>query len=170
MSAAAARVAIVLGSDSDLDAMRPCLETLDRLGIGRELRILSAHRAPEALRSFVRAAPKAGVRVWIAAAGGAAHLPGVIASQTTLPVIGVPMDSPMGGWDSLHSIVSMPGGVPVATVGLGPGGAKNAALLAAQVLALTDASLAAALEREKRAMAEGVLKKDAAVRKAEAAR
>lgn len=135
------QVGIVLGSDSDLPVMQEAAETLEDLGIGFEFRILSAHRCPEAVREYATTAAGRGIRVLIAAAGGAAHLAGAIAAQTTLPVIGVPMKTAaLGGHDSLLSTVQMPRGVPVATVAID--GARNGAILAAQILALSDRDLA----------------------------
>lgn len=132
-------VAIVVGSESDRPIMEETVKILDGFGVSNELRVMSAHRTPERVRRFARSAEENGTRVIIAGAGGAAHLPGVIAAQTTLPVIGVPiMGSSMMGLDSLLSIVQMPGGVPVATVSVGPAGAQNAAYLAAGILSLSD--------------------------------
>lgn len=145
--AAAPRVAIVMGSQSDWPTMRHAAETLDALGVGHDARIVSAHRTPERLFSFARGAEAEGFKVIIAGAGGAAHLPGMAASMTILPVFGVPVESKaLSGQDSLLSIVQMPGGVPVGTLAIGKAGAINAALLAAQVLALSDAGLAERLK------------------------
>lgn len=131
-----ARIAIVIGSKTDEPLMQPALDILNDLKIDFELSILSAHRKPDQVRKYALEAASKGFEVVIAAAGGAAHLPGVVASWTTLPVIGVPLPtSDLKGIDSLYSIVQMPGGVPVACVGIGAAGAKNAALLAAQILA-----------------------------------
>jgi 5-(carboxyamino)imidazole ribonucleotide mutase len=136
-------VAVVCGSRSDLPALRGCFELLDVYGIGWEASVISAHRQPEALRSYVAEAEAAGVRVFIGAAGLAAHLPGVLASLTALPVIGVPLDGgSLGGADALYSVVQMPPGVPVAGVAIGSAGAKNAAHLAARILALSDSGIA----------------------------
>ena len=130
-------VAIVMGSKSDTEALKPTLEVLDQLGIGYEVNVISAHRNPERARQYGLAARGRGVEVIIAAAGGAAHLPGVLASWTTLPVIGIPLaTSDLKGIDALLSIVQMPGGIPVATVAVGTAGAKNAAYLAAEILSL----------------------------------
>jgi 5-(carboxyamino)imidazole ribonucleotide mutase len=135
-----ARVGIVCGSRSDFPVMEKAVELLTKLEIASELRAISAHRAPELLGRWVAGAEGRGIRVFIAAAGGAAHLPGVVASRTTLPVIGVPIPTQLaGGLDSLLSIVQMPRGIPVATVSIG--GAENAALLAAEILALSDPDL-----------------------------
>jgi len=130
-------VAIVMGSKSDAEAMQPTLDILDGLGIDYEVSIISAHRNPEKVRQYGLAARGRGIEVIIAAAGGAAHLPGVLASWTTLPVIGVPLaSSELKGIDALYSIVQMPTGIPVATVAIGTAGAKNAAYLAAEILSL----------------------------------
>ncbi len=137
-----AKVAIVLGSASDQQAMQGCVEYLTQFGIPHDLKISSAHRQPEETAAFVRQAEANGYAVIIAAAGMAAHLPGFAASLTTLPVIGVPLEgSALHGVDALYSIVQMPAGIPVATVAIGPAGAKNAAVLAAEMLALHDAAL-----------------------------
>ena len=141
------RVLIVLGSESDLAVAEAAMATLDQLAISHELRISSAHRAPDATLELARGARECGVQVIIAAACLAAHLPGVIAAATTLPVIGVPVaGGPLAGTDALHSIVQMPKGVPVATFAIGEAGAANAALHAIATLATTDDALAAALE------------------------
>ena len=142
-----ADVAIIMGSQSDWPTMRHAAETLQALGIGFDKRIVSAHRTPERLYEFARGAKDAGFKVIIAGAGGAAHLPGMTASLTRLPVFGVPIESKaLSGQDSLLSIVQMPAGIPVGTLAIGKAGAVNAALLAAAVLALSDAALAARLE------------------------
>ena len=140
-------VAIIMGSQSDWDTMRHAAETLAALGIPCEKRIVSAHRTPERLYAFAKGAKAAGCKVIIAGAGGAAHLPGMTAAMTTLPVFGVPVESKaMSGVDSLYSIVQMPPGVPVGTLAIGKSGAINAALIAASVLALNDVALAKRLE------------------------
>ncbi len=140
----AARVGIVMGSESDLPVMRRCGEVLDEYAIPWELGVMSAHRAPETVRAYAGQAPQRGLRVLVAGAGAAAHLPGVLASLTTLPVIGVPLaGTPLQGFDALLSIVQMPPGVPVATVAVGEMGARNAGHLAAEILALSDPELAA---------------------------
>ncbi len=130
-------VAVVMGSKSDAEALKPTLEALEALGIDYEVSVISAHRNPEKVRQYGLAARGRGIEVIIAAAGGAAHLPGVLASWTTLPVIGLPLaTSELGGIDALYSIVQMPAGIPVATVAVGAAGAKNAAYLAAEILSL----------------------------------
>lgn len=135
-------VAVVMGSDSDFPIVSTCIETLEEFDIPYEARVISAHRTPEKAHQFASTARLKGFRVLIAAAGGAAHLAGVMASLTTLPVIGIPIQTPtLGGADSLYSTVQMPAGVPVATVAIGKAGAKNAALLAAEILALGDEEL-----------------------------
>lgn len=140
-------VAIVMGSQSDWATMKHAADTLDALGIGHDDRIVSAHRTPDRLVDFARGARAEGFKVIIAGAGGAAHLPGMIAAMTTLPVFGVPVQSrALGGQDSLLSIVQMPAGIPVGTLAIGKPGAINAALLAASVLSLTDARVAKRLD------------------------
>ena len=130
-------VGVVMGSRSDTEAVRPTLDVLGRLGIDYEVNVISAHRNPEKIRQYGLAARERGIEVIIAAAGGAAHLPGVLASWTTLPVIGVPLaTSELKGVDALYSIVQMPAGIPVATVAVGTAGAHNAAYLAAEILGL----------------------------------
>jgi 5-(carboxyamino)imidazole ribonucleotide mutase len=141
-----ATVAIIMGSQSDWETMRHAAETLKDLGIACEERIVSAHRTPDRLYAFAKGAKAAGFKIIIAGAGGAAHLPGMTASLTELPVFGVPVESKaLSGVDSLYSIVQMPAGVPVGTLAIGKAGAINAALLAASVLALSDDALAARL-------------------------
>src|SRR4051812_40704120 len=143
-----APVAIIMGSQSDWATLRHAAETLDALKIAHERRIVSAHRTPDRLYAFAKGAKAAGFKLIIAGAGGAAHLPGMTASLTSLPVFGVPIESKaLAGIDSLHSIVQMPAGVPVGTLAIGKAGAINAALLAAAILALGDAALAARLDR-----------------------
>ena len=140
-------VAIIMGSQSDWPTMKHAAETLDALGVPYAARIISAHRTPERLFAFAKGAKAAGFKVIIAGAGGAAHLPGVTASLTSLPVFGVPVESKaLSGLDSLYSIVQMPAGVPVGTLAIGKAGAVNAALLAASVLALSDPTLSNRLE------------------------
>ena len=153
------KVAVVMGSDSDLDTMRACMKRLKAFGVPFEVHVISAHRTPAAAEQFASSAREKGFGVIIAAAGKAAHLAGVLAAYTTLPVIGVPIKtSMMGGLDSLLSMVQMPKGIPVACVAVD--GSDNAAILAAQMLALSDASLAAALKDFKAAMADEVAEKD----------
>ena len=143
-TAAAPRVAVVMGSDSDLPTMQPAVQVLEQFGVAVEVRVLSAHRTPLEMVEFAQTARERGFKVIIAGAGGAAHLPGMLASLTTLPVIGVPVQSrALSGVDSLHSIVQMPAGIPVATVAIGNG--LNAGLLAAQILATADPLLAQAI-------------------------
>lgn len=153
----AVRVGIVVGSESDLPAMRKCGEVLDDYGVGWEIGVMSAHRAGDVVRAYGAAAKERGLRVLVAGAGAAAHLPGVLASLTTLPVIGVPLAAtPLAGFDSLLSIVQMPPGIPVATVAVGDMGARNAGHLAAEIIALQDAAVAAALDRMRARMRENV--------------
>lgn len=155
----AALVAVLMGSESDRSVMDEAVEALDGLGISSEVHVMSAHRTPERVREFARAAEARGVRVVIAGAGGAAHLPGAIASRTTLPVIGVPIaGGTLMGLDSLLSIVQMPGGVPVATVAVGPGGARNAAYLAAAMLSLADEEIRARYRRFRAEQSDGEIR------------
>ena len=157
-------IAILMGSDSDLPRLEPCFEKLRELAIPFEARVLSAHRTPHEVVAFVEGAAARGVRVFVCAAGGAAHLAGVVSAHTSLPVLGIPLDNPpLGGLDALLSTVQMPGGVPVATFGVGAGGPVNAALHAARVLALSDPKLAERLARFRASQGEQVLKKDAAL-------
>ena len=150
-------VAIIMGSQSDWSTMRHAAETLDQLGIAFAARIVSAHRTPQRLYDFATGAREQGFKVIIAAAGGAAHLPGMAASMTPLPVFGVPIESQaLKGMDSLLSIAQMPGGIPVGTLAIGKAGAINAALLAAAVLALSDDAIAAALDRFRAAQTDAV--------------
>ncbi|MGD2169011.1 MAG: 5-(carboxyamino)imidazole ribonucleotide mutase [Chlamydiota bacterium] len=140
-------VSIAMGSYSDMRVMESSIKILQELEIGYEVKIVSAHRTPNRLYSYAQSAKPKGIQVIIAAAGGAAHLPGMIASMTTIPVLGVPIDSKhLKGVDSLLSIVQMPGGVPVGTLAIGSPGAKNAALLAASILALNNQNIAAKLD------------------------
>jgi 5-(carboxyamino)imidazole ribonucleotide mutase len=151
------KVAVVLGSESDFETMSAALDQLARFGIGYDVQVLSAHRSPEAVAEFAEGAEGQGIQVIIAAAGKAAHLAGVIAAKTTLPVIGVPMITDLaGGLDSLLSMVQMPQGVPVATMGTGKHGAVNAAILAAQILARSDPALRQKLAGHKAEMAAKV--------------
>lgn len=155
------KVLIVMGSDSDLPVLEETARTLAQFDIPYEMRISSAHRSPRRTTELVEGAADRGIQVIIAAAGLAAHLPGVVAAGTILPVIGVPMDGgPMGGMDALYAIVQMPGGIPVATTAIGRAGAKNAALLAAQILALNDTDLRLKLLAFRKKMAEEVEEKD----------
>lgn len=151
------RVGIVLGSASDWPEVEPAAVQLQEWGIGVEVRVASAHRSPQRAHDYARHAASRGLQVIIAAAGAAAHLAGVLASETTLPVIGVPLPgSPLKGWDSLLATVQMPAGVPVATMALGPAGARNAAVFAAQILALHDARLQAVLHQHKQELEQKV--------------
>jgi 5-(carboxyamino)imidazole ribonucleotide mutase len=140
-------VAIIMGSKSDWDTLRPAAEMLEALGVSHEARVVSAHRTPDLMAQFAKDAAARGIQVIIAGAGGAAHLPGMVAAHTRLPVLGVPVESKvLRGVDSLLSIVQMPAGVPVGTLAIGSAGARNAALLAASILALHDQAIRAALE------------------------
>ena len=153
-------VAILMGSDSDAESLKGCGEVLRLFGIPFEAKVLSAHRTPEDTVEYVKAARSKGVRVFICAAGGAAHLAGVVAAYTELPVIGIPIEtSSLKGMDSLLSTVQMPAGTPVATVAIGPGGVRNAAFLAARILALGDAKLEKALKDHKEENRKKVLAK-----------
>lgn len=156
-------VGVVMGSDSDLEVMRAAVDSLGEFDVPREVRILSAHRTPDEMLTYARSAAGRGIRVIIAGAGGAAHLPGMLASATPLPVIGVPVPvTALAGIDALLSIVQMPAGVPVATVAVG--GARNAGLLAVRILAATDAELRAKMETFQSRLAESVRAKDEEVR------
>ena len=167
---AGVRVGILMGSASDRQAMEEAGKALDELGVGWEMRVLSAHRTPEAVRKYLREAPKRGVQVVIAGAGMAAHLAGVSAAETDLPVIGVPLgSSSLGGLDSLLSTVQMPPGIPVATMGIGAAGARNAGLFAARILALGDARVARTYRRFAEAQRGKVLAADRALQKDRAA-
>jgi len=160
--AEAPRVGIIMGSQSDWQTMRHAAATLDELGVPFETRLVSAHRTPERLYAYAGEARGRGLKVIIAGAGGAAHLPGMTASMTPLPVIGVPVESQaLSGLDSLLSIVQMPAGIPVATVAIGRAGAVNAALLAAAILALGDARLAGALDAWRKAQTGAVAERPA---------
>ncbi len=155
--AKAASVGLIMGSQSDWETMQHAAETLKALGVACERRIVSAHRTPKRLYDYATTAKKRGLKVIIAGAGGAAHLPGMAASMTTLPVLGVPVESAaLKGMDSLLSIVQMPGGVPVGTLAIGKAGAINAALLAASILALSDAKLGARLEAWRKRQTDSV--------------
>ena len=158
------RVAVLMGSKSDLPALEGAVETLTAFGVAFEVHVMSAHRTPRLVEDYASAAQSRGLKVIIAAAGGAAHLAGVVAAYTTLPVIAVPMPTDcMGGIDSLLSMVQMPGGVPVACMGLGKSGAKNAAMMAVRILATGDEGLLHALGDYVAEMAEGVRAQDESV-------
>lgn len=157
-------VAVLMGSDSDLPVMQNTLDVLDSLGVSWEVKVTSAHRTPAATHAYVTDAQSRGCKVFVCAAGLAAHLAGAVAGLTTRPVIGVPIDGgPLKGQDSLLSTVMMPGGVPVATVAIGKAGAKNAAYLAAQILAVADDALAERVQADRQANADAVIAKDAAL-------
>ncbi len=158
-------VAVVMGSDSDMAVMRSCVEMLGDFGITPAVRIISAHRTPQIAAEFAETAAENGIKVIIAAAGMAAHLAGALAGRTTLPVIGVPLISAGGleGIDALLSTMQMPPGVPVATVAIGKAGAKNAAILAVQILALSDKALAEKLSEFKKSQEKKVIEKDSAM-------
>jgi len=154
-------VAVMMGSDSDLPILQSTLDVLGHLNIPYEVKITSAHRTPDATHHFVKDADQRGCAVFIAAAGLAAHLAGTVAGLTLKPVIGIPMDTgPLQGMDSLLSTVQMPGGLPVACVAVGKAGAKNAAYLAAQIMALSDSELAIRISEERQANADAVIAKD----------
>jgi len=160
------KVGIIMGSDSDLEVMQETAKILDKFGIGYEMSILSAHRTPHRVYEYATTAEKRGLEVIIAGAGGSAHLAGVVASLTSLPVIGVPMQTQLaGGMDSLFSIVQMPSGVPVATVAIGKGGARNAGILAAQILGVKFSSIREKVKEYKEKMAEQVIKKNEKLKK-----
>ncbi len=152
-----ALVGVIMGSISDWETMKHTCEALDELGISYEKEVISAHRTPEDMIGYAETARDRGLKVIIAGAGGAAHLPGMVASKTTLPVIGVPVKtSTLSGVDSLYSIVQMPGGVPVATVAIGKAGAKNAGILAAQIIGTSDSETAARLANHQNQLKEKV--------------
>jgi len=160
MDSKKALIGVVMGSASDADVMKGCVDVLKEMGIPHEVKILSAHRTPEQTREYAATAIERGIQVIIAGAGWAAHLAGAIAAQTTLPVIGVPIDSsPLNGMDALLSTVQMPSGIPVATVALGKGGAKNAAVLASQILGLKDAVIAQEVVRYRKALTQAASKR-----------
>jgi phosphoribosylaminoimidazole carboxylase PurE protein len=162
--AGSARIGILMGSDSDLPVMAEVARVLEDYGVAYDMRVLSAHRTPDAAARYAKTAADRGIEVLIAGAGGAAHLAGALAAHSTLPVIGVPLaGSPLSGFDSLLSTVQMPPGVPVATVGVGPMGAKNAGHLAVQILSVGDAALRRALQERRKAMAEDVLARSKAL-------
>lgn len=151
-------VGIVMGSRSDWDTMKHAADTLEILGVPHDVQVVSAHRTPDLLYEYAETAVERGLRVIIAGAGGAAHLPGMLAAKTRLPVLGVPVKSRiLNGQDSLLSIVQMPAGIPVGTLAIGPAGAANAALLAAAILGTTDDTIAAALDQYRREQTERVL-------------
>ena len=157
-------VAVLMGSDSDLATVQHTLDILDRLGVTWQVKITSAHRTPSETRAFIATAEQQGCEVFIAAAGLAAHLAGTVAAQALKPVIGIPMDGgPLNGHDALLSTVQMPGGIPVACVAIGRAGARNAAYLAAQILALGNPELAQRLAQERASNAETVIEKDRAL-------
>lgn len=157
-------VAILMGSDSDLPVMQATIDILKKFDITHEVRVRSAHRTPDAAKAFVKDAEERGCKVFICAAGLAAHLAGAVAGMTTRPVIGVPVDNgPLQGHDALLSTVMMPGGIPVATVAIGKAGAKNAGYLAAQILGVADQTLADKVKAERVANAEALLAKDDAM-------
>ncbi len=157
-------VAIIMGSDSDLPLLENTMKILKDLGITYEARVASAHRTPDEVSAYVQDAEKRGCQVFIGAAGLAAHLAGAIAARTTRPVIGIPCDGgPLNGVDALYSTVQMPGGIPVATVAVGKAGAKNAAYLAAQIMALSDPELDERVKADRKAASEQVKAKDAAL-------
>ncbi len=153
-----ARVAVIMGSTSDWETMRHAVELLEELGVRNEHRIVSAHRTPEMMAEYARTAAERGLEVIIAGAGGAAHLPGMIAAHTWLPVLGVPVEShALHGMDSLLSIAQMPAGVPVGTLAIGTAGATNAALLATSILALSDEKIRKKLEAFRKRQTDAVL-------------
>lgn len=152
------KIGVIMGSSSDWETMKHACDILDELQVSYEKKVVSAHRTPDLMFEYAEAARERGIQVIIAGAGGAAHLPGMVAAKTTLPVIGVPVQSrALNGLDSLLSIVQMPGGVPVATVAIGKAGATNAGLLAAQILSTTDAELANKLDARREATKQQVL-------------
>lgn len=152
------KIGVIMGSSSDWETMKHACDVLDELGVAYEKKVVSAHRTPDLMFEYAQTARERGLHVIIAGAGGAAHLPGMVAAKTTLPVIGVPVQSrALNGLDSLLSIVQMPGGVPVATVAIGKAGATNAGLLAAQILGATDVVLAEKLDARREATKQQVL-------------
>ena len=156
-----ARIALLMGSDSDFPRLESTVQTLREFGEEPEVRVLSAHRTPEEACEFASSARKRGLQVLLCAAGGAAHLAGVIAAHTSLPIIGIPMDNPpLGGLDALLATVQMPGGIPVGTVGVGGGGPKNAALLALRILGSSDKEMAQKLDDFRETQRTRVLEKD----------
>ncbi|HLJ86539.1 MAG TPA: 5-(carboxyamino)imidazole ribonucleotide mutase [Candidatus Angelobacter sp.] len=164
-------VAIVMGSDSDLEIMNEAAKALEDFGIAYEIDVTSAHRSPARTGEFARKAASRGIKAIIAGAGGAAHLAGVIAAETTIPVIGVPIPSTsLNGLDSLLSVVQMPAGIPVATVAIGKPGATNAGILAAQMIGLSDSKVAEKLKQHKEKLAKGVEEKSAKLQKSREAK
>lgn len=154
-----ARVGVIMGSRSDLPTMENAIEMLKRFGVDYEVKIVSAHRTPELMFEYAKSAKERGIKVIIAGAGGAAHLPGMVSSLTPLPVIGVPVQSKaLSGLDSLLSIVQMPGGIPVGTVAIGNSGAKNAGILASEIIALMDEEVAEKVEKFRKEQRDEVLK------------
>lgn len=154
------KVAIIMGSRSDMEVMKNCTDTLKSFGIEADVKVLSAHRTPKQTIAFAGKARKRGYKIIIAAAGGAAHLAGVVSAHTTLPVIGVPIDTKsLAGIDSLFSTVQMPSGIPVACMAIGKAGAINAAIFAAEILALNNKSLKVILDKHKKKLVDSVLKK-----------
>src|SRR5918997_1026607 len=165
MAESNALVLILMGSDSDLEVMKEAARVLEDFGVAYEMDVTSAHRSPERTRRIVTDAPSRGARVFIIGAGAAAHLAGVVAAESTLPVIGVPLDaSALRGVDALYATVQMPAGIPVATMAIGKAGATNAAIFAIEILALSDDTLRGKLQEHKRKLAEGVEQKSAALR------
>jgi phosphoribosylaminoimidazole carboxylase PurE protein len=157
-------VGIIMGSDSDLEVMGEAFQVLTKFGVPAEITVASAHRSPQRVSEYASSASGRGLKVIIAGAGGAAHLAGVVAAETSLPVIGVPIaSSPLAGWDALLATVQMPAGVPVATMAVGKAGARNAAILAAQILSVVDNELQSKLKRYKEELAEKVAERAAAL-------
>ena len=151
------QVAVIMGSSSDWETMQHCVQTLQKLEIPYEVRVLSAHRTPDALEAYVADVESRGAQVFVAAAGGAAHLAGVVASQTLKPVLGIPMGTQLGGLDSLLSTVQMPAGIPVGTLAIGRAGAVNAALMATAILAGSDEEIESRLRRFRKEQAQKIL-------------
>lgn len=164
MKTGAAEVGILMGSDSDWALVKSAAETLAKFGVGCEVRVMSAHRTPRLVEEFAQGAAGRGLKVILAAAGGAAHLAGVVAANTTLPVIGIPVEGgALNGLDALLATVQMPAGIPVATVAVGKAGPTNAAILAVQILAVSQPALAAKLQEHKRSLQEKVIQGDARI-------
>lgn len=158
---AAPKIALLMGSKNDLPKLQSCIDTINEFGIPLTVRVMSAHRTPAQVMEFTETAADNGIQVILAAAGMAAHLAGVVSAHTILPVIGIPVEGgPLKGLDALYSTVQMPGGIPVGTVGIGKGGVKNAALLALQIVALSDKSLAEKLRTFRKEQGEAVIKAD----------